>query len=764
METRLEVTIRDILCASVSLDDGLSAIQSLSIDGSIDKELAFDIARAIEEIILRNPEVANSKLTEIIVKLAFEENRMLPQMLSLLDTRYTHSARRAAIELEPDLESIPVLLDLLGELSHGIDRALRLNLRPLVPFLVDEMVQTMESIWSKQHRPSTHLALHEVHELTTYLVEAGFFEGAEALLNRLIEMADDIDLQTLYFEASLDEAGVLTELGLYDQSREILAELRPRIRASGDSVRLAALTLQLAINETRDDEVAYKRARSLADKAADMFGSILDTDEVNKDGLVLAHLVIGSSILANGWREGISDAIERLEKSLNLLEGIPNRTPAQSNLMYRCLCSLGFAYGMIDREIRVSDGLTYLNRGKEILDETSMTASEAKAERAACNNAIGWICLTSDSDEFRNTGLKAFEESLEARQELLKADKTPDITLLGTRMGLALSKIRIPSRNSEIPLENIRETLLEYIQLFPVDTRSFVEVAISVYNLVLLSFRHDIDLPERLIRLLDDIDMMLSDARATSDSPFIHGEALTVPYASKSWTTLYDRAENIANRVPELNKAANMLKAAATAKINLQILNRQRVVKIRNPIESQTMESDALLAQYWKGQTALANALKTYFENKDYSELATGLHKAARELSIVETIDPDYDGSESFIKGTAQSLAALLERFSQALESGYGAVIKGPAGGSLDIKQGKYDFLLPEDWIGLVRISESYLELIEEMESVHAQPYLNAVFSNMSRALQMMDRISMADRRVLSMLGRVMNERYYLRS
>lgn len=764
METRLKATLRDVLCATVSLDDSLSAIQNLAIGGAVDEELAFDIARAIEEIILRRPEVANSKLTEIIVQLAFEDDRTLPQMLSLLDTRYTHSARRADTELEPDLEAIPVFLDLLGELSHGIDLALGLNLRPLVPFLVDEMVQTMEAITSRQHKPSTHLALHEVHQLTTYLVEAGFFEGAEALLNRLMKMADDLGLEQLYCDASLDEAGVLTELGLYDESREILNELDERIRATGDSIRLAALTLQLAMNETRDDEVEHKRARLLADKAAAMFGNILDTDEVNKDGLALAYLVIGSSILVNGWRAGISDAIERLEKALNLLEGIPNRTPAQSQLMYRCLCSLGFAHGMFDEETCISDGIAYLKRAKELLDETNIVGSKAKAEQSACDNAIGWIALTCDSDEFRKIGLESFEKSLQSREQLHEDRKIPDIVLLGTRMGLALSKLRIFGSDSEEPLERIRETLLEYIQLFPFDTRSFVEVAISVYNLVLLSFRHDINLPERLIRLLDDIDMMLSEPRATSKSPFIHGEALTVPYVSKSWTTLYERADNIANRIPELTKTANMVKAAATAKINLDILSRQKVVEIKNPIESHTMESDALLAQYWKGQTALANTLKTYYEHKDYSQLATGLQKAARELSIVQTIEPEYDGSESFIKGTTQSLAALLERFSKALESGYGAVIQGSAGGKLDIKPGKYDFLLPEDWIGLIRISESYLELIEKMQSVHAQPYLNAVFSNLSRALQMMDRISMADRRVLAMLGRVMNERYYLRN
>jgi hypothetical protein len=63
-----------------------------------------------------------------------------------------------------------------------------------------------------------------------------------------------------------------------------------------------------------------------------------------------------------------------------------------------------------------------------------------------------------------------------------------------------------------------------------------------------------------------------------------------------------------------------------------------------------------------------------------------------------------------------------------------------------------------------MKIADAYLQMVEQSEMVEAKPYLNAVFSNISRALRMMDDISMVDRRLLSMLGEVMNRRYYLRS
>jgi hypothetical protein len=63
-----------------------------------------------------------------------------------------------------------------------------------------------------------------------------------------------------------------------------------------------------------------------------------------------------------------------------------------------------------------------------------------------------------------------------------------------------------------------------------------------------------------------------------------------------------------------------------------------------------------------------------------------------------------------------------------------------------------------------MKITDNYLGMVEEAELAQAQPYLNAVFSNITRALRMMDSVSLIDRRVLSYLGDIMNRKYYLRS
>jgi len=111
VESILQATLRDILIASLSLDDGLSKIQGISVRTPDESDLLFDIARAIEEIILRRPGLANAKLTELAVRMSFEENRVLPEMLILLDTRYTNSHRRSECELAPDIEALPRLID-----------------------------------------------------------------------------------------------------------------------------------------------------------------------------------------------------------------------------------------------------------------------------------------------------------------------------------------------------------------------------------------------------------------------------------------------------------------------------------------------------------------------------------------------------------------------------------------------------------------------------------------------------------------------------
>ena len=151
MESILQATLRDILIASLSLDDGLSKIQGISFRNTDDSDILFDIARAIEEIILRRPGLADAKLTELVVRLSFNENRIIPEMLLLLDTRYTNSYRRSECELLPDLEAIPRLIDILGELSQAITSTIRLNLRPVLPFLSDEVLMTLNAVYDRRH-------------------------------------------------------------------------------------------------------------------------------------------------------------------------------------------------------------------------------------------------------------------------------------------------------------------------------------------------------------------------------------------------------------------------------------------------------------------------------------------------------------------------------------------------------------------------------------------------------------------------------------
>ncbi|MEE9353269.1 MAG: hypothetical protein V3U94_02465, partial [Candidatus Thorarchaeota archaeon] len=130
----------------MSLDDGLSTIQQMSGDDAI---TAYEVARAIEEIILRRPGLASNKLMEISIKLASDKNTMLPDMLMLLDTRYVSAHSRVETEILPDKAAIPKLLDLLGNLSDAIESSLRLNLRPLLPFLADELLATLDAIHSR---------------------------------------------------------------------------------------------------------------------------------------------------------------------------------------------------------------------------------------------------------------------------------------------------------------------------------------------------------------------------------------------------------------------------------------------------------------------------------------------------------------------------------------------------------------------------------------------------------------------------------------
>jgi hypothetical protein len=311
VEPLLIVTLRDVLCSSLSLDDGLSAIQNLAIGNTSENEILFEIARVLEEIILRRPGLASAKLTELTVRLTFNEDRVLPEMLTLLDVRYTNSFRRSETELLPDIEAIPQLLDILGQLAQSLTSALNLNLRPLLPFLTDEVSMTLDAIQARGHEASTALAIHEVHYLTSILIQEGFSKITARLGNH-----------DLLFETMFDYSCVLTELGMFQESRNILHDLEKSDRAKSDKERLAAVVLQLGVNDTRDDTVHHEDARAVSDRAAQLYEERVDQFPKAKDDLGLAHLIIGSSILANGWREGVPEAIDRLEKGLQVYERI----------------------------------------------------------------------------------------------------------------------------------------------------------------------------------------------------------------------------------------------------------------------------------------------------------------------------------------------------------------------------------------------------------------------------------------------------------
>ena len=175
--------------------------------------------------------------------------------------------------------------------------------------------------------------------------------------------------------------------------------------------------------------------------------------------------------------------------------------------------------------------------------------------------------------------------------------------------------------------------------------------------------------------------------------------------------------------------------------------------------------TDPLLAQYWLGQTYLVQTIRAFYDNKDYSELATGFYGAAIAFGKVLSIEPEFLESAEFIKATSSSISQVLRRFALALENQYAAYIdRGRySGNPVVVEENQYNYLLAEDWHGLIKIANAYLQMVEQSEMVEAQPYLNAVFSNLTRALRMIDGISLVDRRVLSLLGTVMNRRFYLR-
>ncbi len=578
MESALKAALREILYASMSLDDGLSTIQNLAITNEKESGLYFHIARVIEEIILRRPGLASAMLTELSVRLACDEDIALRKMLMLLDARYNNVHIRAECELVPDIEAIPILLDILGELVQCMSDAIELNLRPLLPFLTDEVLATLEGIYTRGHEASVKLAIHDAHFLTTILSNAGVFDCSEAILNRLMSMAQDDGYDELAFDVSLDEASVLTEIGLYSQSRTILDKLRTDKLVVNDPVKYAAVMLQTAINDTRDDSIPHDAARAISDEAANRIEEILDRGGGPKDGLGLAHLVIGSNILVNGWREAVPEGIHRLEDALSIFENIEDPDLTQNLLFFKCLTGLGFAHGLMRDHGNISKSLDYLDRAKTLLIGLD-DLDDKDIDLARSLNALGWVCLSSESDEFWELGVESFEKAIAKRKQLGASGRTTDLELLGSKVGYSLSMIRNPDSNKDKALEELHGTLTQYVPLFPTDKRAYVEIAIATYNLVWLSIRHDIELPPRILRLMEDIDRMLLDARTQEDSIFIYGVSLVVPYLTKSWSTLQKRAAGLLDERTSLKKTSALVYGLATSKRNLDAVNLESGVK-----------------------------------------------------------------------------------------------------------------------------------------------------------------------------------------
>jgi len=765
VESLLIVILRDILCASLSLDDGLSAIQNLALGRPKENDLLFEIARSIEEIILRRPGLASAKLTELTVRLSFSENRILPEMLTLLDVRYTNSYKRSEAELLPDIEAIPRLLDILGQLAQSVISTLQLNLRPLLPFLTDEVLMTMESVHSKNHEASTSLAFHEVHYLASVLMEAGFFVGAELLLNKLVGLAAKLGQEDVLFEVTFDYASVLTELGMFTEARNMLHDLEQKAKSGEDGARLASVMLQLGVNDTRDETVPHEEARATSDRATQLFEERVRKREATQDDLGYAHLVIGTSILANGWREGVPQAIERLEKGLEVYKEIEERDSSQSLQLFRVLVGLGFAHGLLGDHESTLTSMEYIERAKSILEQLKIDGHDATIDMARAENSLGWICLGTDSDECWDIGVEAFQKAIRMREKLHEKGRASDLELLGSQLGLALSMMRDEEYSQKEAQKQLRDVLVKFVPLFPTDPRAFVEVAIATYNVVWLALRHDEKLPNRVTRLLDDIDRLLADARAQDDSVFVHGVSLVVPYLNQDWTVLRDRASHLTSHKSGLSRVGILMTALASAKMNLEAVSLGARTQILDPVDVSVEEIDPLVAQYWRGQTRLAETVKSFFDNQDFSSLATGLYGAAVSLKTVGLVETEFPESAEFIYATCVSLGDVLLRFALALENQYDAMIERSQYDDLPegLETGQYRFILADDWLGLMKIADAYLQMVEQAEMVGAKAYLNAVFSNITRALKIMDDVSMVDRRLLSLLGEVMNRRYYLR-
>ncbi len=764
MDSSIQSILRDILCASISLDDGLSALQSIAYDHPDDIDLVYEIARAIEEIILRRPALASTKFIELIVRLSFDERRELPKMLMLLDTRYTTSYRRSEAELLPDVQAIPPLLDILSDLSQSMGTALEVNLRPLLPFLSDETLLTLDAICARGHKASALVAIHEVHYLTSQLLEAGLFECAEALFHRLLDISREMDLTDLEFEIALNEAAVLTELSLYEDCRNLLYPQIEVAKQTSNIERLAPLMLQLSVNETRDDTVHYLTARAIGDQAISLYQNGIEQGVFTQEDLGAAYVAIASNILSTGWREGVPEAITRYRSALDVLEVVKPQERNQYLLHFKALAGFGFAHGLLGDYDSIHTAIEYLSQAAVLISENDGSSIDGRIERSWCDATIGWLCLASESDEFWELGTDSFRRALSLRQELVKDDMTDQLALINCEVGLALSLLRNTVSISGRTLTLLREALLQLIPLLFTDHRAIVESSITVYDIMWMTHRHGVDIPERLLRLLDEVVKMLDVSQVHEGKVFVIGTKMVVPYLEQSWEDLQRVSREMIEEASQLQGVAYLLSSLSKTKMNQQRLSSGLPVALENPVSEGVRAADPLLAQYWSGQFALAQALHSFYTNKDYAILAEGFYQAAVELRKIESIDTDFSESLEFIRATALTLSAVLFKFVRALQSKYALSIHvsdEEVSNDTDLVE-EFSFMMTQDWLGLIKITMAYLQMVER-EDVKTHPYLNAVFANISRAFRMMDGVSLVERRILALLGHEMNRRYYLR-
>jgi hypothetical protein len=535
---------------------------------------------------------------------------------------------------------------------------------------------------------------------------------------------------------------------------------------NGDSRRLAQTVLQLSLNDTRDDGIPYEAARSLAEKAARLYKQGTGSGAWAESDVALAFLDIGSNILVTGWREAVPQAIDWLRDASKAYDALHDMSMDQSFFHYKCLAALGLSHGLLGDHASVERAINYLKEAKSVVDGLEKSGIDCGPEASRCDHAIGWMCLCSDSNELWSTGIEAFKRAIKAREILLAKADISELELISSQVGLALSIVRASNDPDPAAEGSLREALIQYARLFPTDRRAYTEIAIAAFNTIWLNLRHGTVIPARLLGLLDDVDKMLSDAVPSEDNIFIQGASLVIPYVSSSWSQLSRRAKKIIDNQSDLSGIASVMMGLATAKLNAPAVSPDSGLRVLSPIDDMVRIADPLLAQYWEAQTELAQTIRQFYEHKSFSELAPGLYGAGVSMKKVELTDSPFEEASEFIRATSGSFSGVLLRFAAALEKQYGTVIERSKYPPVQetYTEGQYSFILAEDWMNLAKITDSYLQMAEDAELSKALPYLNAIFSNITRTFLMMDSVAMIDRRVIAFLGEEMNRRFYLRT